>query len=119
MSKSPAAIKAELMTQAEAIIDELIEWQATTEQPNFNQVEAKVLELRQKLSETMTQVTLAGQAAVRPVPGPPCPDCEREMRYKGLKENTVSSWVGEVRLERGYYYCDHCRRGLFPPGPTT
>jgi len=119
MRKSPAEMKVELMKQAEAIVDELIEWQAETEQPNFNQVEAKVLELRQKLSETMTQVTLAGQAAVRPVPGPRCPACQREMRYKGMKANTVSSWVGEVTLERGYYYCDHCRCGLFPPGRAT
>jgi len=46
MRKSPAEMKVELMKQAEAIVDELIEWQAETEQPNFNQVEAKVLELR-------------------------------------------------------------------------
>ena len=77
------------------------------------------LELRQKLSEEMARVTVEGQEAVRPVPGPPCPDCQREMRYKGMKENTVSSWVGEVTFERGYFYCDHCRSGLFPPGPTT
>ena len=119
MKKSQAEMKAELMKQAERIIDELIEWQAETEQPNFNQIEGKVLELRQKLSEEMTKVTLAGQAAVRPVPGPPCPDCQREMRYKGLKENTVSSWVGQVTFERGYYYCDHCRSGFFPPGSAT
>jgi predicted RNA-binding protein len=117
--KSRAEMKAELMKQAEAIIDELIEWQAETEQPNFNQVEEKVLALRQKLSEEMTRVTVEGQAAVRPVPGPACPDCQREMRYKGMKDNTVSSWVGDVTFERGYYYCDHCRGGLFPPGPTT
>lgn len=119
MRKSQAEMKAELMEQAEAIIDELIEWQAETEGPNFNQVEEKVLELRQKLSEEMTRVTVEGQAAVRPVPGPPCLDCQREMRYKGMKDNTVSSWVGDVTFERGYYYCDQCRSGLFPPRPTT
>lgn len=119
MRRSQAEMKAELMKQAEAIIDELIEWQAETEKPNFNQVEEKVLELRQRLSEEMTRVTVEGQAAVRPVPGPACPDCQREMRYKGMKDNTVSSWVGDVTFERGYYYCDHCRSGLFPPGPTT
>ena len=112
-------MKAELMKQAEAIIDELIEWQAETKQPNFNQIEEKVLELRQKLGEEMTRMSIRGQAAVRPVPGPRCSNCQREMRYKGMKKNTVSSWVGEVTFERGYYYCDHCRRGFFPPGPTT
>ena len=119
MRRSQAEMKAELMKQAEAVIDELIEWQAEAEKPNFNQVEEKVLELRQRLSEEMTRVTVEGQGAVRPVPGPACPDCQREMRYKGMKDNTVSSWVGDVTYERGYYYCDHCRGGLFPPGPTT
>ncbi len=119
MSKSQAEMKAELMKQAEAIIDELLEWQAETKPPTFSQVEEKVLELRQKLSEAMASVTLAGQGAVRPVPGPACAECQREMRYKGLKKNAISSWVGEVSFERGYYYCDHCRAGPFPPGPTT
>ena len=119
MNKSQAEMKAELMKQAEAIIDELIEWQTETGKLKFNQIEEKVLELRQKLSEEMTRVTLRGQAAVRPVPGPSCRACQREMRYKGMKQNTVSSWVGDVTFERGYYYCDHCRCGLFPPGPTT
>ena len=119
MRKSQSEMKAELMKQAEEIIDELMEWQAETEQPNFNQIEEKVLELRQKLSEEMTRVTITGQAAVRPVPGPGCPDCEREMRYKGMKNNTVGSWVGDVTFKRGHYYCDHCRRGLFPPGSAT
>ena len=119
MNKSRAEMKAELMKQAEAIIDELLEWQAETERPNFNQVEEKVLELRKKLSEKMAQVTVEGQEAVRPVPGPACPGCQREMRYKGMKDNTVSSWVGEVTFRRGYYYCDPCQRGLFPPGPTA
>jgi hypothetical protein len=48
MRKSQAEMKVELMKQAEAIIDELTEWQAETEKPNLNQVEEKVLELRQK-----------------------------------------------------------------------
>lgn len=119
MKKSRGEMKAELMKQAEAIIDELLEWQVENERPNFEQIEAKVLGLREKLSEQMTRVTLEGQAAVRPVPGPVCPGCEREMRYKGMKTNTISSWVGEISLRRGYYYCKHCKRGLFPPGPTT
>jgi len=119
VNKSRVEMKAELMQEAEAIIDELLEWHVTTEQPNFSQVEAKVLELREKLSVHMTRVTLEGQAAVRPVPGPRCPGCQREMRYKDMKDNTISSWVGQIPICRAYYYCAPCQRGLFPPGPTT
>jgi hypothetical protein len=119
MNKSRAETKVELMQQAEAIIDELLDWQVDNEQPSFSQVEAKVLELREKLSVHMTRVTLEGQAAVRPVPGPRCPGCQREMRYKDMKDNTISSWVGQILIRRAYYYCAPCQRGLFPPGSTT
>ena len=109
-------MKAELMKEAEAVIDDLLDWHETTERPNLSQVEAKVLELRQRLSEEMAVTVIEHQAAVRPVPGPRCGCCGQEMRYKGMKAKTVISWVGALRLERGYYYCDRCRTGLFPPG---
>jgi len=119
MSKKREKIKAKLMKEAEAVIDELLDWHLATEQPDLSQVEGKVLELRQRLSEQMSETVIENQAAVRPVPGPGCNGCGVEMRYKGLKKNRVSSWVGELKLERGYYYCDQCRTGFFPPGQTT
>ena len=119
MAKSRAAIKAELMKKAEAVIDELLDWHQATDKPNLTQVEGKVLELRQRLSEQMAATVIEQQATVRPVPGPSCAGCGVEMRYKGMKEKTVLSWVGELKLERGYYYCDQCRTGLFPPGRPT
>ena len=119
MAQSRAAIEAELMKKAEAVIDELLDWHQETDQPNLTHVAGQVLELRQRLSEQMAATVIEQQAAVRPVPGPSCAGCGVEMRYKGMKENTVLSWVGELQLERGYYYCDQCRTGLFPPGPPT
>lgn len=114
--KNRAVIKAELMKKAERVIDELLDWHQATERPNLSQVEEKVLELRQRLSEEMAVTAIEHQATVRPVPGPRCGCCGQEMHYKGMKEKTVMSWVGALRLERGYYYCDQCRTGLFPPG---
>jgi hypothetical protein len=90
-----------------------------TDQPNLAQIEEKVLDLRQRLSEQMSQAVIANQEAVRPVPGPACGQCGQEMRYKGLKKVQVSSWVGELGLDRGYYYCEQCRSGLFPPRSAT
>jgi hypothetical protein len=119
MGKNRATLKAELMKKAEAVIDELLDWHGQSEQPNLTQVEGKVLALRQELSEAMAATVIADQGAVRPVPGPSCGGCGAEMSYKGQKDKTVLSWVGELKLERGYYYCDQCRTGLFPPGSTT
>ena len=119
MGQSRTDLKAKLMAEAERAIDELLDWHVSTAKPNLAQVEEKVLALRQRLSEQMSQTVIEAQAAVRPVPGPRCEQCGAEMRYKGLKELQVSSWVGDLQLERGYYYWDECRHGLFPPGPTT
>jgi hypothetical protein len=119
MGNSRAELKAKLMKEAETVIDELLDWHLTTAEPNLRQVEEKVLTLRQQLSEQMSQTVIENQAAVRPVPGPRCQQCGVEMRYKGMKELQVSSWVGELQLDRGYYYCEPCRTGLFPPRSAT
>lgn len=119
MPKSKQGLKTKLMKEAEAVIDELLAWHVETDKPNLEQVEEKVLALRQRLSEQMSQAIIENQATVRPVPGPRCEQCGAEMRYKGLKGLQVNSWVGDLQLDRGYYYCEQCRYGLFPPGSTT
>jgi hypothetical protein len=116
MNDTRAELKAELMTEAEGLIDELVAWTADTPAPTLTQIEDIVLKLRQRLSERMALAVIETQAAVRPVPGPSCPTCGHEMHYKDRKANTVESRVGCLPLERGYYYCQPCKSGLFPPG---
>ena len=43
-----------------------------------------------------------------------CSECGQAMRYKGRKACDVITETGEVRFERGYYYCQTCRKGIFP-----
>jgi hypothetical protein len=116
MNETRSDLKAELMTEAEGLIDELVAWTAETPAPTLTQIEDIVLKLRQRLSERMAVAVIKAQATVRPVPGPSCPTCGREMHYKDRKANTVESRVGQLPLERGYYYCQPCKSGLFPPG---
>jgi hypothetical protein len=112
-------LRAELLAEAEAVIDELLDWHEGTDAPTLTQIEDVVLKLRKRVGERMTRAVIVGQEAAHPVPGPGCPGCGEEMHYKGMKEVTVTNRVGEVRLERAYYYCDRCRRGLFPPRSTA
>jgi hypothetical protein len=110
-------MKAALM--AEEVIDELLNWHEGAEAPTLTQIEDIVLKLRKRMGERMVESVVEDQEAVRPVPGPSCPSCGREMHYKGMKEVRVTGQVGETDLLRAYYYCDRCRRGLFPPGSAT
>jgi len=108
--------KVRLMKQAESLIDELLDWEDSTAEPNLTQIEGIVLELRKRFSEEMAREVIEAQEAKLLVPGPPCPKCGREMRYKGQKEIEPRTWVGDVKIKRGYYYCPQCKAGLFPPG---
>jgi len=112
-------VKAELLAEAEVVIDELLEWDENTPVPTLSQVEDVLLKLRKRLSGRMAEVVLREQEATHPVPGPLCPTCRQEMGYKGMKEVTVESRLGPLRLERGYHYCDRCKSGLFPPRSAT
>ena len=116
MRRPRAELKADLTKVADEVIDELLDWTEGTPVPTLTQIEDIVLKLRQRLSERMAQAVIEAQEATRPVPGPICPSCGCEMHYKSMKQNTVESRVGHLPLERGYYYCDTCRAGLFPPG---
>lgn len=109
-------MKAELLAEAEVAIDGLLHWSEGMPAPTLMELEEAVLELRKRLGRRMAEIVLKEQEAARPVPGPRCPTCGREMRYKGMKEVTVESRLGPLRVERAYYYCHHCRCGLFPPG---
>src|SRR6516162_2760177 len=43
-----------------------------------------------------------------------CPHCQESARFKGYRKKGVISVLGELVVERGYYYCRHCRRGHCP-----
>ena len=112
-------MKARLMKQAEAAIDELLDWEERTPKPNLTQIENIVLKVRKRLSEEMALELIHAQEAKQPAPGPRCPKCGQEMRYKGQKKINTQSWVGDLNIERGYYYCPKCKESLFPPGRTV
>jgi uncharacterized protein with PIN domain len=116
MSATRAELRAKLLAEAERSIDELLEWTDQTPRPNLTQIENAVLKLRKHLGEQAAQVVIEAQDAQRPVPGPACPTCQREMHYKDTKAQTVESRVGQLPVSRGYYYCPTCRQSLFPPG---
>ena len=94
------------------MIDELLDWSETTAESNLTQIEAVVERLWKTLGEQMASEAINAQEAKQPVPGSRCPECGQEMRYKGPKEVTVESWVGDLTIERGYYHCPDCKAML-------
>lgn len=115
MESTRDQMKEEMLAEAKAAIDKLLDWCDDTSAPNLPQIEDEILKLRKQLGQCMAEVVLREQEATQPAPGPICPTCQQEMRYKGMKEAMVESRLGTLQLERGYYYCPRCRSGLFPP----
>ena len=112
MKEDKDKLKAEMMAEAEEIIEELLKWDEKNPKPTLTQIEDIVLELRKRMGERMAEAMIEKQENKRPVPGPRCGECGGEMRYKGQKQNRVGSRAGELRLERGHYYCPKCKLGF-------
>jgi hypothetical protein len=116
MKRSREERRQALEVKAKEVIDEMMAWSEKTDRPNLSQMEDEILNLRQQLGEEMLRTLVEDQESQRPVPGPGCPKCGKEMQYKGDKDRQVTSRLGEMVLERGYYRCSHCKESIFPPG---
>ena len=116
MKKSQEQLKAEFMTEAEELFDRLIEWEEQTEKPNLTEIKDIILELRKRFGERMAQKMMMRQEERQPAEKVQCPECGGEMENKGLKDNQVETRIGNLKIERGYYYCPKCKQGIFPPG---
>jgi len=119
MKLTRAQKKVKLQAAADRLIEELLEWDEATAKPNLTAIEDAVLQLRQEFGEEMADVLVAGQESRQPVAPAECERCGGAMRYKGQKQKAVQSRLGELAVERGYYYCAACESGVFPPGPPT
>ena len=105
--------KARLMACAEQVIDELLEWSGETQRPNLTQIEDKVLELRERFGEELAR---SGRGTRGQATGPWSYVCTVRPRdeLQGAQRDRAPH-LGEVRIERGYYYCQRGKVGLFPP----
>jgi uncharacterized protein with PIN domain len=112
-------LKAELESQAAKLIDEALAWNDQADEPTLTEIEEQVLKFRKALGERLAQVLVEAQPNVDPLTVR-CPTCQRPMHRKRRRQRRrVESRVGQVPLDRAYYYCEHCRKGIFPPGPAT
>jgi methionyl-tRNA synthetase len=116
-TKSAEQEKAEFLRAAEAMYEELHAWRDKHLDASFDEIADQVAPQRRKLVAKLLE-QLAIKADER-VEAPQCEQCGEKMRYRGTPERDVSHREGDVEVERAYYYCDSCERGLFPPRPST
>ncbi len=113
--KSQAAVKAELMELVEKRIEEALGVGGKAGGVTFSEIEEQVLAIREEVSVRLAAAMVSEQDKVQAGAVVGCPQCGEAMTYKDHHRLMVTSWVGEVEVERGYYHCAGCQRGLFPP----
>jgi hypothetical protein len=119
MKLSRAQKKAEMEKAAAEMIEALLDWEEENKAPKLREIEEELLRLRKQFVQELASQVLSEQEASQPVETPNCPECGAAMRYKGKKPTKVESRLGELVIERGYYYCARCKCGFFPPGRTA
>lgn len=116
MPPSPSTLKAQLLAQAEAVIEALLKDRPAPDTATLTQIEEVVLrashQFRQQLTTTLLTESGAGVSPSRL----PCPTCGRPVPAKGKRKRRVVTRTGEVTVEREYYHCRACHAGFFPPG---
>lgn len=112
-------LRQRFVAKAEEVFDLAMEQGITREEISLSQIEEIVNELKFELTGLLVESVIEVQAGRQLGPGPKCAGCGREMRYKGEKTRPgIKTSQGEIKVERSYYYCQKCKRGLFPPGQT-
>jgi hypothetical protein len=118
MKKTREQMKQELTENSARIIEKLLDWNEGNPAPDLAQIEEVVLKLREEMGLEMVASVLKGQEKRMPVVEK-CKTCGKEMGSKGQKRKVIESQIGEIVMERGYYYCEECGAGIFPPGSAT
>jgi uncharacterized protein with PIN domain len=109
------SLKEELMAELEAVVEQLLAEQGKAGALTLSEIEEVVLaagkEIQTRLTKRLVEVNAEGEQK----PGA-CPVCGGKLKHKGYREKDVVTQTGEVRVKRAYYYCETCRKGIFPPG---
>jgi len=114
MPTSREVLKAQLLAQAEAAIDELLAKKKAPAIASLADIEHVVRQAGETIQEAMTTALLQESGAELTAQWPTCPTCGRRRLAK--RPRRVVTETGEVVVVRDYYYCRHCRKGVFPPG---
>ncbi len=109
-------VKAEIMRQVEARVEKALGDDEAVAEMTLTEIEELALAVGAETGRAMTATLVAASGTRRGKKRPDCPGCGQAMRHKGYRDKAVITRTGEVVVRRVYYYCERCRKGIFPPG---
>ncbi len=107
-------LEARLMEEAQAAIKRMLAERDQQESLTITEIERLARTVGQAVMQNISQELVAEES--QRSEGRDCPKCGQKMRDKGKKGRNIITETGTLWAERPYYYCEHCREGVFPPG---
>ena len=107
-------LKARLMKGFEEVIDRMVANKPEARDITLRYAEKTAVATGEKLKAVIAQELLREYGEQDE--GVDCPGCGQRLRMKDYRRRRVVTEAGEVEVSRPYYYCEECRKGIFPPG---
>ena len=110
--------QAEFRRQLHARLDhwlDALEEEMKTPKPTLEELTRAIWERRQELTGSLTTALLEQRYdAEHAQRRAPCPQCGRLVAARAVVSRTVETLVGEVEVDRPYFYCVPCGHGFTP-----
>lgn len=108
------ALRQQLHEQFDQWLDE-VEAQLPESTPTLAQVSETIWALRQQLTggvaQTIIEHTHQEEQRRKSLQ---CATCTPLLRARPVVSRTVETLIGEIEVQRPYFYCPHCHRGRYP-----
>jgi Uncharacterised protein family (UPF0236) len=108
------ALRQQLHEQFDQWLDE-VEAQLPESTPTLAQVSETIWALRQQLTggvaQTIIEHTHQEEQRRKSLQ---CATCAHLLRARPVVSRTVETLIGEIEVQRPYFYCPHCHRGRYP-----
>jgi hypothetical protein len=99
----------EMISQVEAIMSQ------KEKPPTLGEIVREVAGIRQKITGSIVESLVEQNHQEKIIQKESiCPECGRVVPSRSLVEKTVNTLMGEVHLQRPYFYCTDCQRGFYP-----
>jgi uncharacterized protein UPF0236 len=113
-SQQRQALRQQLHERFDQWLDE-VEAQLTEAEPTLAQVSETIWSLRQGLTASVAQTMIEqSHPEEQHRHSLPCPTCDRLLNARPPVCRTVRTLVGDIEIERPYFYCRYCREGTYP-----
>ena len=111
MSTEKDELKAKLLAEAEASIEEMLLDKRISQKMTLTEIEDVIGDLETDFRQRVLNEVVGEQENEIPS----CPDCGGKLRNKGKRTKRLVTLRGETEIERRYYQCEDCGKGIFPP----